>query len=82
MDNNERSVIRREKLRKFFQLAKSKGFHKEETMKPACIIAFSEQMEENYGDEFKALDKITELCQEYDYETDFIDAVLKLAGIE
>ncbi|MDE7330302.1 MAG: hypothetical protein K2N30_04335 [Clostridia bacterium] len=71
-----------EKVEKFGKLAKSKGFHKDEIIKPDCILACSEQMEINYGDELKAMDKIIELCEKIDDEEKFIQAVLSLTGIE
>lgn len=70
------------KVRKFGKLAKSKGFDKEEIIKPACIIAGSEQMHQSYGDTLKAMDKVIELCEQIDDEDDFLQAVLSLAGIE
>ena len=37
MTDAERLEVLGEKVKKFGELAKSKGFHKEEIIKPACI---------------------------------------------
>ena len=71
-----------EKVDEFGKLAKSKGFDKEDIIKPACIIACSEQMSENYGDELKAMDKLIELCKQTDDGEKLLQEVLLLAGIE
>ena len=61
MTDAERLEILGEKVRKFGLLAKSKGFNKEEIIKPACIVAGSEQMHQSYGDTLKAMDKVIEI---------------------
>ena len=71
-----------ERVEKFGRLATSKGFDKENIIKPICIIACSEQMEENYGDELKAMDKVIELCNQIDDGEKLLQEVLLLAGIE
>lgn len=71
-----------EKVARFGKLAKSKGFDKEYIIKPACIIAASKEMLENYGNEIEAMDKVIELCEEMNDGEKLLQAVLKLAGIE
>lgn len=80
----DRDIVNKfgDKVEQFGILAKSKGFDKEAIIKPACIIACSEQMEANYGDELKAMDKIIELCKQIDDQEKFLQKVLLLAGIE
>lgn len=71
-----------ERVEQFGKLAINKGFNKEDIIKPICIIACSEQMEENYGDEVKAMDKIIELCKQINDGEKLLQEVLLLAGIE
>ncbi|AWW06097.1 MAG: hypothetical protein [Caudoviricetes sp.] len=82
MTDAERLEVLGEKVKKFGELAKSKGFHKEEIIKPACILAGSQEMHDNYGDTLKAMDKIIELCEQIDDEEKFLQEVLALTGIE
>lgn len=81
MNNEERSIVVREKVGKFAELAKSKGYHID-AIKSACFIAGSQEMYDNFGDFPEALDKVIELCKQYDKESDFLQEVLLLAGIE
>ncbi len=82
MTESEKLDVYGEKIILFGKLAKSKGFDKENIIKPACIIAASKEMHENYGDNLEAMDKVIELCKEIDDGEKFLQAVLKLAGIE
>ena len=82
MNDTEKLEEFGKKVEEFGKLAKSKGFDKENIIKSACIIACSEQMEEHYGDELKAMDKVIELCTQYDDGEKFLQQVLLLAGIE
>ena len=82
MEETENLDLFGEKVEKFGKLATQKGFRKDEIIKPACILACSEQMETNYGDELKAMDKIIELCEQIDDEEVFLQKVLLLAGID
>ncbi len=82
MQDTEKLELFGEKVDQFGKLAKRKGFRKDEIIKPACILACSEQMEKHYGDELKAMDKIIELCEQIDDEEKFIQEVCLLAGIE
>lgn len=82
MTDSERLDLLGEKVKEFGKLAKSKGFRKDEIIKPACILAGSKEMHENYGDTLKAMDKIIELCEQIDDEEKFIQEVCLLAGIE
>lgn len=80
----EKNIINKfgKKVEQFGILAKGKGFDKEIIIKPACMIACSEEMSTNYGDELKAMDKIIELCKQIDDQEKFLQSVLLLAGIE
>lgn len=82
MTDAEKLNLFGDKVVEFGKLAKSKGFDKEYIIKPACIIAGSKQMHQNYGDTLKAMDKVIELCEQIDDGEKFLQAVLALAGIE
>lgn len=82
MTDKEKYAELEKKASEFCKLAKSKGFDKEYIIKPACIVACSEQMDEHYGDELEAMDKVIELCEKYDDGEKFLQQVLLLAGIE
>ena len=69
-------------VEEFGRLAKNKGFDKDEVIKPICIISCSEQMEDNFGDEIKAMKQIIELCKKTENGEKLLQEVLSLAGIE
>lgn len=71
-----------DKVREFLGLATDKGFPKDEVIMPACIMAGSKQMHEHYGDSIKAMEKVIELCKQYDDQEEFLEAVLRLTGVE
>ena len=81
MTKEERSNFIKQKSREFIELARLKKYH-EESIKVAGMLAVSDDMHRNYGDSPQALDKLIELCKMYDDESEFLGAVLKLAGIE
>ena len=69
-------------VEQFGILSKSKGFDKDEIIQPVCIIACSKEMEENFGDEIQAKNRIIELCKQTDSGEKLLQEVLLLAGIE
>ena len=81
MTAKERREIFKKKARKFIDLARSKKFN-EEAIKVAGMLAISDEMKERYGDSLQSFDKVIELCEQFDDEEEFLQAVLDLAGID
>ena len=81
MNSEERSIIVKEKVGQFAELAKFKGYHID-AVKAACFIAGSKEMHDNFADYPEALDKMIELCQQIEKEDMFLQTVIELAGIK